>query len=317
MFKKIVYIAAIILIFLAVFWLANTSWNGFRNDIELKNPLDVFHIDLPEIGNETIDVPELEEPDINIPDVNAPDIDTLEVNGPDVPEITEPEIPPIEEHAIPEITEPEIELPSIKTKEEVDKLISSIRVSSDTKKEGYERDDFEKPTKYFYIDKTRYTRNKYAWHISKYLISEEPFEYICPYTELTITDISLLDFEHIIPLSYIYKYGDIDWTKEQMNEYAYNQLIGMDVLNKANRSHGDKGPSEWLPDKNSSNYCYTWAVIAKEYDLALRKVDLQVMKLEMYNALDSGQEVTFINQFKEDTEEYQRQLEWYEEIKNL
>ena len=115
MFKKIVYIAAIILIFLAIFWLANTSWDGFRNDIDLKNPLDVFHIDLPEVGSETIDVPELEEPDINIPDINTPDIDTPEVNGPDIPEITEPEIPSIEEPTIPEIEE--INLPSIKTKE--------------------------------------------------------------------------------------------------------------------------------------------------------------------------------------------------------
>ena len=315
MLKKIIYIACIVLIFFAILWYADSSFNKFGNDIELQNPLEVFNIDLPEIGNETIDVPELDEPDINIPDINKPDVDIPEVNGPDIPEITEPEIPSIEEPTIPEIEE--INLPSIKTKEEVDKLISSIRVSSDNKKEGYERDKFEKPTKYFYIDKTRYTRNKYAWHVSDYLISEEPFEYICPYTGLTIIDMSMIDFEHIVSLKTTYENCPEWWTDKEMNEYAYDQLIGVDVLNTANRSKGAKTPSEWLPDKNAGDFCFTYVAICQKYDLSMSKTDLAVCKLEIYNTLDSRGEVKFINQFKENTEEYQRQLKWYEDIKNL
>lgn len=317
MFKTIVRVVIIILICLSVLWLGGMTWYSFKNNIELKSPLDIFHIKVPEIVEPGIDVPDLEEPNINIPDINIPDVDVPEVNGPDIPEIIEPEISSIEEPDIPEITEPEIELPSIKTKEEVDKLISSIRVSSDTKKEGYERDDFEKPTKYFYIDKTKYTRNKYAWHISKYLISEEPFEYICPYTELTITDMSTLDFEHIVSLKTTYENCPDWWTEKEMNEYAYDQLVGVDVLNQANRSKGAKTPALWLPEKNIEDFCFTYLAICYKYDIAMSKTDIDVCRLEILNALDSGQDITFINQFNENTEEYKEQQKLLEEIKNL
>ena len=305
--RKILYFACIILIFLGVFWVADTNWNDFKNDIELKNPLNVLSPIIPEVDNPDITVNADNELDNNLS--NSIDNNNLDSsnNGNNLENL--------ESNNNLEDLDNDLDNNKI-NKTDIDNLISNIKVN-DNKKEGYNREDFEKPTKYFYIDNTRYTRNKYAWHISKYLVNEEPFEYICPYTELTITDMSILDFEHIVPLSYVYKYGDTNWTKEQMNTYSYDQLIGMDVLNKANRSHSDKGPSEWLPEKNIGNYCFTWLMICNKYNIAMNKKDIEICKLEIYNALSVGEEVTFINQFKEDTEEYKLQQEWLEEIKNL
>lgn len=76
------------------------------------------------------------------------------------------------------------------------------------------------------------------------------------------------------------------WTNEEKNKYAYDQYIGVDVLNKSNRSKSDKGPSEWLPDKNISAYCYSWLVIASKYNIAMRKVDIKVCELECKNDLE-------------------------------
>ena len=299
MFKTIVRIVSIALVFLAVCWIAGSSWYQFKHDIDLKNPLDVFHINTPS----------LEEPDINtpqVPEVDAKDNDKdkdkkEDINKEDKQDTKEDKK---QDNKKDETTK------GI-TKEELDELVSSIRISSNSQKDAYSRDSFEKPTHSYKFNNQKLTRNKYAWHVSKYLNSETPFSYNCPYTNLDIKDTSKLDFEHIIPLNYIHKYGDVNWTNSQKNKYAYDMLIGMDVYNSANRSHSDKGPSEWLPDKNISSYCLTWLTIAKEYDIALRKIDIDTCKLEILNDLDNAQ---FINQFNENTDEYKAQQEWANDI---
>ena len=114
---------------------------------------------------------------------------------------------------------------------------------------------------------------------------------------------STLDFDHIIALGYTHKWGDVKWSNKEKNRYAYDIYIGVDVLNKSNRSKSDKGPSEWLPDTNIADYCYSWLVIASKYDIALRQKDINVCKLEVLNAISSGEEVKMINQVNLDIED--------------
>lgn len=318
MFKTILRILLIVLLVLGIFWLANTTWNQFKQDIDLKNPLEVFGITVPSLdtSSSTAGVPEIhaEEPTpnpnqtANSESTNKPD------NTPgiviDLPVIDNTSEPSNDSTDIPEVDTKVLKI----NKEQLNTLIKSIRVSSEKAPDGYIRDEYEKPTHSYKLNGEKFNRNKYAWHISAYLISEEPFKYTCPYTEIEITDMSKLDYEHIIPLSYIYKYGDTNWTDAEKNKYAYDMLIGMDVLNSANRSHSDKGPADWLPEKNISSYCLTWLIIAKEYDIALRRVDIDVCKLEILNDLENA---TFINQFLNTTEEYQLQQEWAKDILEL
>lgn len=316
--KLLIRIAAAILLFLTLFWFVGTSFPEFKEKIGLKSPLEVFHINLPEMPDDPSKhmlekptenkVATAEKPEETEPETKAEPQTEVETST------TKPEEVPTEATTAPKEDKKQTK---VITKDGLNKFISQIKVSKETQKQGYVRDDFEKPTKSFKLNGEKLTRNKYAWHISKYLKSESPFEYTCPYTELSITDMSKLDFEHIVPLSYVYKYGDVNWSNSQMNTYAYDMLIGMDVFNSANRSHGDKGPSEWLPSSNIGSYCLTWLTICKEYGIAMRKTDIDVCRLEILNAVSSGEDIKLLNQFKKNTTEYTLQQDWVKDLEIL
>ena len=63
-------------------------------------------------------------------------------------------------------------------------------------------------------------------------------------------DFGTVDYDHLCPLKSCYIRGGNKWTKAQKNAYAYDQWVAVDVLYSANRSKGDKGPLEYLPDIN-------------------------------------------------------------------
>lgn len=161
--------------------------------------------------------------------------------------------------------------------------------------EGYDRDKYEGSTKTYKLNGETYNRNDFAWKVSDFLISEDPFEYICPYTGETITDESKLDFDHIVPLKSTYLRGADKWTEEQCNEYAYDQFVGVDVFNSANRSKSDKGPTEWLPDENIEDYCYSWIVICSKYNLSMTQEELDICIKEIKSALSNGETVQLLS----------------------
>lgn len=146
----------------------------------------------------------------------------------------------------------------------------------------------EKPAKKFILNGEKVSRVKYDTYTSQYLISKDPFVYKDPYTDKEITDIKIIDFDHIIPLNYVAKYGDINWTNEQKNKFAQDENVGVSVLNKENRRKGAKGPSEWLPKVNQGDYCYSWLLIAKEFGIALRQQDIDTCKVVCLNEIASG-----------------------------
>lgn len=302
MFKTIVRVVALALVFLAVCWIAGSSWYQFKHDVDLKSPLDVFHINTPSLEEPDTDLPQI--PKVEAQD-NQKDTEKKDINKSDNKDIQQKEDIKTDNKKGKTSTTKGI------TKEELENLISTIRVSSESQNNKYNRDDFEKPTHSFKFNNQRLTRNKYAWHISTYLNSEDPFSYKCPYTGLNIKDMSTLDFEHIIPLNYIHKYGDVNWTNADRNEYSYDMRIGMDVYNKANRSHSDKGPSEWLPDQNIAQYCFTWLVVAHEYNIALRNVDIQIIRLECLNDLEHCE---LINPVIKNCNDYELQQKWIKDI---
>lgn len=318
MFKRICRIVVLIILGAGLLWLVGTSYSQFAKDIELKSPLEVFHIKLPEI----------KEPDnqLSLPNVNADngspnsssDTNSSENTNSTPNESTQQESSTPENSSVineESSTSQPTQVQTI-TKEELNELISNIRVSDEQVEGKYNRDTFEKPTKSYKLDGKTYTRNKYAWHISEYLIQEEPFEYKCPYTGIVITDPAQLDFDHIVSLKTVYENCPDWWTEKEMNEYAYDMLIGVDVLNSSNRSKGAKTPSEWLPEKNIEDFCFTYLAICYKYDIAMSKVDLNVCKLEILNAMSSGERVEFINRFNEGTEEYKLQQKLLEEIQS-
>lgn len=310
MIRKLLQIIAVILIFSAIFFIVGTSWKQFKSDIELKKPTEVFHVDLPEIEEDNPDIPKIEEDSISVPSIENDSVDIPKIDV----EFSKTEDSKIEDNKI-EVKQEEkkedkkdnvSESSTGISEDELDSLIKSIRVA-DKENTEYNRDDWEKPAKKYKFNGQSLSRNKYAWHISTYLNSEEPFSYTCPYTGIEITDPSKLDFDHIVPLKYTYTYCPDTWTKEDYNKYAYDQLIGIDVLNKANRSKGAKGPSDWLPDVNKSSYCYTFLTICSKYDIAMPQIDIDVCKLEILNDMENA---VLLNTFIEESEEYKLQQDW-------
>lgn len=273
MFKKIVAVFLIVLIGAGLLWFGGTSYGKFANDIELKNPVEVYDPLIKKIGL-----------DLSV-DVEKDNGGSLLVSADDE---TKPS-KPTEKHEHSEETEKPTE-PVQKisvSKDQLKDLIANIKVADDANlNKDYDRTTFETPRKTYELNGKKYSRHDYAYLTSDYLISEEPFQYKCPYTGLIIEDPSKLDFDHIIPLKYVYE--RVDWDQEKCNEYSYSQSIGVDVQNKANRSKGARGPSDWLPDVNIGDYCYTWLVIAEEWDIPLSQEDINICQLECLNEISSG-----------------------------
>lgn len=187
--------------------------------------------------------------------------------------------------------------------EEISKLISSINtVDALPTTADYNRANFEKPVKSYTLDGKKVNRNDYAWKTSPYF-NEKDFTYTCPYTGKVIKDLDdnkedkdfgSVDFDHIIPLKSAYLRGASEWTDEQRNAYAYDQSVGVDVLNSANRSKSDKGPAEWLPDINRGSYCYSWLVICQKYNLSMTQEEIDICNAEIDKAIKNGEPVVFM-----------------------
>ena len=167
----------------------------------------------------------------------------------------------------------------------------------------YNRDLWEKPVHSYNIG-TKFNRNDYSWVTSPWIDSEN-WTYTCPYTGIVITDVygsdtkedhdfGVLDYDHIVPLKSAYIRGGYAWTDEAKNTYAYDQWVGIDVLNSANRSKSDKGPVDYLPDINIEDYCYSWLLICSKYDLVMTQAEMDICYQYIEEALCNGEPVTHL-----------------------
>ena len=278
--KKLFRIFILCVAVVGLLSLGGYSVSRFLTEIETKDAYTIFEPLINKFGIHPIETPE-------IPTV-SPDTTDNKV-GEEKPKEEEPKQTENQEKDEKQDSEKKTV-----SKEDILDLVSQIRVSTYTN-DDYNRDDWEKPAKQFIYNGKKVSRVKYDAYTSQYLISETPFKYKCPYSGKEIDDIKLLDFDHLLPLSYISKYSNVNWSKEQKNKFAQDENVGVSVLNKENRSKGAKSPSEWLPKENQGDYCYSWLLIAKEYGLALRQQDIDTCKLVCLNEIASGKELKRMN----------------------
>lgn len=182
-------------------------------------------------------------------------------------------------------------------------LVNSINVIDALPEyDDYDRNTYEKPTQSYTLNGKKVNRNDYAWKTSPWYNAEDN-TYMCPYTGTIIHDLDdkkedndfgNLDYDHIVPLKSAYLRGAKDWTEEQRNAYAYDQRVGVDVLNSANRSKSDKGPCDYLPDINVEDYCYSWLMICSKYNLSMTQEEIDLCMDYINIALENGEEVTFL-----------------------
>lgn len=191
----------------------------------------------------------------------------------------------------------------LESEDDLNKLVKSINVIDKLPDyNDYDRSTYEKPVISYKLDGNKVNRNDYAWKTSPYF-DPKTYTYMCPYTGTIINDLDdkkedkdfgNLDYDHIVPLKSTYLRGAKDWTPEQMNEYAYDQWVGVDVLNSANRSKSDKGPTEYLPDINVEDYCYSWLMICSKYNLSMTQEEIDICVDNISIALENGESVEFL-----------------------
>lgn len=157
---------------------------------------------------------------------------------------------------------------------DIQKLIDSIELS-EIKYFDYDRKDWEKPVRKFNGKSIR----NYSLSISLNNVSKDDiFEYLDPFTGDIINETEVIDYDHIIPLSYVEAQIGDTWSNEAKNEYSFNIYNGVNTHRSENRAKGNKGPSKYLPAINKEEYCYSWLVIANAYSIPLRTDDMLTIK---------------------------------------
>ncbi len=193
---------------------------------------------------------------------------------------------------------------TLQSKEDLQVLINSITVVDKLPSyTNYDRASFESPTKSYMLNGEKVNRNDYAWKTSSFF-NKDNFTYTCPYTGKVIQDLDdkkedndfgNLDFDHIVSLHTVERSCPDWWTDVERNNYAYDQCVGVDVINSANRSKSDKTPSEWLPEINTEDYCYHYLLICSKYELSMAQEDLDICYNIIMTALKNGETVEALN----------------------
>ena len=92
------------------------------------------------------------------------------------------------------------------------------------------------------------------------------------YDGKTITNASLLDVDHMVPLAEAWRSGAWEWSAAQRQAFA-NDLDNFDALIavtlSTNRSKRDKDPAFWMPAKEPCTYTENWIAIKSKYSLTV------------------------------------------------
>jgi hypothetical protein len=91
---------------------------------------------------------------------------------------------------------------------------------------------------------------------------------------------SKVDIDHVVPLSYAFQQGAGDWTASKRQALANDMDNLLAADSSANRTKGDKGPSEWMPSNSSfrCDYGKRFAAVAVKYDLPITQADFNTIQ---------------------------------------
>lgn len=105
-----------------------------------------------------------------------------------------------------------------------------------------------------------------------------------PYTGSEITFVkgeNTVDIDHVVPLSRAWRQGAADWPAERREEFANtaDNLVAVDA--SANRSKGDDGPEEWMPDADRCSYTVRWVEVKTQFELSVAPREKQALTDEL------------------------------------
>jgi hypothetical protein len=106
-------------------------------------------------------------------------------------------------------------------------------------------------------------------------------KWLSAYDGKTITNASLLDVDHMVPLAEAWRSGAWEWSAKKRQDYANDleesrALIAVTL--STNRSEGDKDPAKWMPLIGQCNYVSNWIAIKWRYDLTVDVAEATILK---------------------------------------
>ena len=105
-------------------------------------------------------------------------------------------------------------------------------------------------------------------------------KWISPYDNLSTTDYSTLDIDHMVPLSEAWRSGAWKWSPAQREAFA-NDLTDpralVAVTASLNRQKSDQDPSTWLPPENKCTYVSNWIAIKVRYSLTVDSAEANAL----------------------------------------
>jgi hypothetical protein len=97
-------------------------------------------------------------------------------------------------------------------------------------------------------------------------------KWLSAYDGKTVTNSSLLDVDHMVPLAEAWRSGAWKWTPAQRQAFA-NDLENSEALiavtRSTNRSKSDRDPALWMPTKDKCTYTANWISVKTKYSLTV------------------------------------------------
>lgn len=103
-------------------------------------------------------------------------------------------------------------------------------------------------------------------------------EWTDPYSGEVITSASKVDIDHTIPLNWAADNGGQNWDSAKKQAFANDTSHLVATSASVNRSKGNSGPSEWMPENNKCEYAQSWTETASKYGLTMGKKDKSVLE---------------------------------------
>lgn len=88
-----------------------------------------------------------------------------------------------------------------------------------------------------------------------------------------------MQIDHSVPLGYAYAHGGRNWSSQRKEAYANDLAQGhlVAALGAENISKSDKGPSQWMPDRDQCGYAKNFVNVLYKWDLSTTKADHDIM----------------------------------------
>ncbi|MEN9715803.1 MAG: hypothetical protein RJA35_1270, partial [Actinomycetota bacterium] len=110
--------------------------------------------------------------------------------------------------------------------------------------------------------------------------------WLSPYDNQRFTNPSSLDIDHVIPLEEAWTSGASNWTSAKRQDFAndldYSATL-IAVSASANRSKGDRDPSEWMPSNPAytCTYAVNWILVKYRWGLTADSAEIAALNANL------------------------------------